>query len=888
MDDLIITNKEDLVNIADAIRSKTDETAPMSIDQMATAIRSIEVGSTGGTITTNAIDYDINVKSVNHRGYSAEAPENTIPAYILSKQKGFKYVECDVSFTSDGVAVLLHDSSISRTSDGSGDINSLTYTQVLQYDFGSWKDAKYTGTKIPTFEEFIMTCKGIGLHPYIELKSNGGYTQEQITSIVDMVESCGMRGKVTYISFNSTFLGYVKEADNKARLGYLADITTSTIATANGLKTVDNEVFMDVSYSNITKAKVELCIANDLPLEIWTVNSKNTIENMDNYITGVTSDSLIAGKILYDKYMTYLPSADIDVTLTNISVTYTGGNVAIGTSVNDLTGIVVTAHYSDGTTARITSYTLNGAIEEGDNTITVSYEEKSATFTVVGVAEDDIVTYTITRYLTGCHSSSDVTSISEGSYYEETITADSGYTMDGAVMIMTMGGSDISSNYVNGRLTINSVTGDIVISATATVIEIDNNAPVVNLRLTNITDGVARNIGTGGSTYDATIIKSGDGIYESDENGLVLMNRAAADVNYQFTKTEPFTICVRGSFEEVDSRLHQRLFRANNDSLSVYYSVDSGIPRIRAKLSGDGSNFTPVSYVATTYSIYGYVEASSAIADLDNEHTFVFTGDTNTGLIYYYVDGQLIVTQPLSGLNNTSKISVGSNDTNYYPEKIRISDFRIWNRTLSQEEVDVISGERIADGTLLYNWDFTSSLVDSIRGAEAVIGATDRITQDENGLTFGDINGTGGNVTLGGTPFSRNRTYEIDVDSFVFGGSTSYHIRFLVIPEYKDTGIIWRKTGNYSFYNGSWSDAFQSSQYDLTKPNVISGHTLKFQINEGGYITMFIDGVDCGTTTVAWKDGCTKLDIGNTDTQSAGNQLFDCVITGFRVYHGIV
>ena len=251
------------------------------------------------------INYDSNVKAVNHRGYSTTAPENTIPAYILSKQKGFTYVECDVSFTSDGVPVLLHDSTIDRTSDGSGSISSMTYAEALTYDFGSWKSSEYTGTKIATFEEFIMTCKGLGLHPYIELKSNGNYTQEQITEIVDMVKACGMDGKVTYISFTSTFLEYVKSADGKARLGYLADVTDTTIATALALKTGENEVFMDVSYANATDEKVALCIENDLPLEIWTVNTQSVIENMNDYITGVTSDNLIAGKILYDKYLAY-------------------------------------------------------------------------------------------------------------------------------------------------------------------------------------------------------------------------------------------------------------------------------------------------------------------------------------------------------------------------------------------------------------------------------------------------------------------------------------------------------------------------------------------------------------------------------------------------------
>ena len=78
-----------------------------------------------------------------------------------------------------------------------------------------------------------------------------------------------------------------------------------------------------------------------------------------------------------------------EVTLSSISATYTGGNVAVGTAVNNLTGITVTAHYSDGTTAPVTGYTLSGTIAEGINTITVSYGGKTTTFTVTGEVEPE-------------------------------------------------------------------------------------------------------------------------------------------------------------------------------------------------------------------------------------------------------------------------------------------------------------------------------------------------------------------------------------------------------------------------------------------------------------------------------------------------------------------
>lgn len=88
-----------------------------------------------------------------------------------------------------------------------------------------------------------------------------------------------------------------------------------------------------------------------------------------------------------------------EVTLVSIAATYSGGDVAVGTAVTALTGIVVTAHYSDGSTAKVTGYTLSGTIAEGSNTITVTYEGKTATFTVTGVAESGGDSTDITSFI---------------------------------------------------------------------------------------------------------------------------------------------------------------------------------------------------------------------------------------------------------------------------------------------------------------------------------------------------------------------------------------------------------------------------------------------------------------------------------------------------------
>lgn len=105
-------------------------------------------------------------------------------------------------------------------------------------------------------------------------------------------------------------------------------------------------------------------------------------ENEDGSTTDIGSFTVVNTEP--DKPDVPVEPDEPEKTLISISATYSGGPVAAGTAVNNLTGIVVTAHYSDGTSETVTGYTLSGAIAEGDNTITVTYGGMIATFTVTG------------------------------------------------------------------------------------------------------------------------------------------------------------------------------------------------------------------------------------------------------------------------------------------------------------------------------------------------------------------------------------------------------------------------------------------------------------------------------------------------------------------------
>lgn len=243
---------------------------------------------------------NLNVKAINHRGYNAVAPENTLAAFRLSKKMGFAFVECDIKFTSDGVAVLLHDGTVDRTSNGTGNIAEMTFAAVRALDFGSWKSADYAGEQIPTFEEFIILCKRIGVHPYIHIDA---FTSDAVAGLVSTVKRNGMHKKVTWISFDWAALDYVRAADEYARLGYTAAaISEGYVTGAGNLKNEKNEVFINMEYGVLTADFIEECAANDIPLEVWTINDSAALLALDPYVSGYTSDNLRANVTMYDTY----------------------------------------------------------------------------------------------------------------------------------------------------------------------------------------------------------------------------------------------------------------------------------------------------------------------------------------------------------------------------------------------------------------------------------------------------------------------------------------------------------------------------------------------------------------------------------------------------------
>ena len=239
------------------------------------------------------------VKSVNHRGHYS-APENTLSAYKASKQNGYSYVECDVSFTSDGVPVLLHDPTVDRTSNGTGNIRDMTFEEVRALDFGSWKDSKYAGEQIPTLREFLMLCKRLNLHPYIEIKA---FYNGSIQLIIDEVIRAGLARNCTFVGF--TLDKSIVEQLPYARIGLsVGAISQTHIDKMVEYKTDTNEVFIFYQSQLAEQAICESVLAAGLQLESWNALSKeDVIRDVEYGATGIINDNLDVPKLMREDFI---------------------------------------------------------------------------------------------------------------------------------------------------------------------------------------------------------------------------------------------------------------------------------------------------------------------------------------------------------------------------------------------------------------------------------------------------------------------------------------------------------------------------------------------------------------------------------------------------------
>jgi len=157
------------------------------------------------------------LQRIAHRGYSAVAPENTLPAFAAAVFGGATFVEFDVRTTADGVPVVIHDRTVDRTTDGAGHVWELTLDAIRALDAGSWFSPAYAGVRVPTLAETLDLLAAPGPELLLEIKPPA--TLEQVKTIVEAAADLLPRTIVQ--SFDPEVVRLVREVAPEVRRGLL-------------------------------------------------------------------------------------------------------------------------------------------------------------------------------------------------------------------------------------------------------------------------------------------------------------------------------------------------------------------------------------------------------------------------------------------------------------------------------------------------------------------------------------------------------------------------------------------------------------------------------------------------------------------------------------------
>lgn len=202
------------------------------------------------------------VLSIAHRGNSMFAPENTLAAFRSALGKA-DWVELDGHITKDGQLVVMHDSTVDRTTDGSGAIANRTLAELTLLDAGSWFAPEFAGERIPTLAEAVQTILPRAV-PLIERKSGAPATY------VNELRRLAVVDDVVVQSFDWDFLAAVHALEPGLRLGALG----SGALTGAKLASIANSGATIVAWekANVSKAELDLVRAAGFELFVWTVD----------------------------------------------------------------------------------------------------------------------------------------------------------------------------------------------------------------------------------------------------------------------------------------------------------------------------------------------------------------------------------------------------------------------------------------------------------------------------------------------------------------------------------------------------------------------------------------------------------------------------------------
>ena len=207
-------------------------------------------------------------KNFAHRGGRKWAPENTLSAFKKSVELGVDGIELDIHKCKSGELVVIHDDTVNRTTNGTGRVKDMTWTQLSELDAGSWYDKKFAGEKLPLLKEVLATVAG-KLTINVEIKNCPTLYDGIADDLIALLETYPHPEKIVISSFDHQVIHSIATKTKKYKLAMLGDSIIFDLG--NYAKNVGAQCW-NPDFDCVRADSMKAAHDSHLEVNTWTVN----------------------------------------------------------------------------------------------------------------------------------------------------------------------------------------------------------------------------------------------------------------------------------------------------------------------------------------------------------------------------------------------------------------------------------------------------------------------------------------------------------------------------------------------------------------------------------------------------------------------------------------
>ena len=223
--------------------------------------------------------YSEKILNLAHRGARKQAPENTLPAFRLAAELGADGIELDAQLSKDGTAVIIHDFTLDKTTDGHGLVRDFSLAELKALDAGSHFSPEFAGTPIPTLEE-VFAALGPVLLINVELKSNALRDNGLEAEVIRLIENFNLQDRVILSSFNPFALNRAYRLNPRIKRGYLWATDLPLLLRWKLFRPLAHEDMFHPQWDTVTAQTVRRAHAKNRPVNVWTTNEPDDMRRM--------------------------------------------------------------------------------------------------------------------------------------------------------------------------------------------------------------------------------------------------------------------------------------------------------------------------------------------------------------------------------------------------------------------------------------------------------------------------------------------------------------------------------------------------------------------------------------------------------------------------------